>query len=126
MIMEEILKFTPAEREMVIETFKSLCSSMESGFSASDYRFIKERISRTALNGGIVRDNFGFNPIVTDLLTIQINTVDPLSSSISLCLRMKNTRYPPLHYHAYVLTCNDWKRVVACTISQGKEVTFPC
>ena len=72
MIMEEILKFTPAEREMVIETFKSLCSSMESGFSASDYRFIKERISRTALNGGIVRDNFGFNPIVTDLLTAHL------------------------------------------------------
>ena len=72
MIMEEILKFTPAERERVIETFKSLRSSIESGFSASDYRFIKERISKTAQNGGIVRDNFGFNPIVTDLLTAHL------------------------------------------------------
>ena len=72
MIMEEILKFTPAERERVIETFKSLRSSIESGFSASDYRFIKERISKTAQNGGIVRDNFGFNPIVTDMLTAHL------------------------------------------------------
>lgn len=72
MIMEEILKFTPAEREMVIETFKSLRSSIESGFSVSDYRFIKKMIYRTAQNGGIARDNFGFNPIVTDLLTAHL------------------------------------------------------
>ena len=44
MIMEEILKFTPAEREKVFATFKSLRSSIESGFSVSDYRFIKEKI----------------------------------------------------------------------------------
>ena len=72
MIMEEILKFTPAEREKVIETFKSLRSSIESGFSVSDYRFIKKMIYRTAQNGGIARDNFGFNPIVTDLLTAHL------------------------------------------------------
>ena len=72
MIMEEILKFTPAEREKVITTFKSLRSSIESGFSVSDYRFIKEMIYRTAQNGGIVRDNFGFNPIVTDMLTAHL------------------------------------------------------
>ena len=72
MIMEEILRFTPAEREKVFETFKSLRSSIESGFSVSDYRFIKEKIYQTAQNGGIVRDNFGFNPIVTDLLTAHL------------------------------------------------------
>ena len=72
MIMEEILKFTPAEREKVIETFKSLRSSIESGFSVPDYRFIKERILLTAQKGGIARDNFGFNPIVTDLLTAHL------------------------------------------------------
>ena len=72
MIMEEILKFTPAEREKVIETFKSLRSSIESGFSVPYYRFIKEKILLTAQNGGIARDNFGFNPIVTDLLTAHL------------------------------------------------------
>ena len=72
MIMEEILMFTQAEREKVVATFKSLRSSIESGFSASDYRFIKDKISQTAQNGGIVRDNFGFNPIVIDLLTAHL------------------------------------------------------
>ncbi len=72
MIMEEILKFTPAEREKVFATFKSLRSSIESGFSVSDYRFIKEKIYQTAQNGCIARDNFGFNPIVTDLLTAHL------------------------------------------------------
>ena len=72
MIMEEILKFTPAERERVITTFKSLRGSIESGFTVSDYRFIKEKIYQTAQNGGVVRDNFGFNPIVIDLLTAHL------------------------------------------------------
>lgn len=72
MIMEEILMFTQAEREKVVATFKSLRNSIESGFSTSDYRFIKDKISQTAKNGGIVRDNFGFNPIVIDLLTAHL------------------------------------------------------
>ena len=72
MIMEEILKFTLAERERVITTFKSLRGSIESGFTVSDYRFIKEKIYQTAQNGGVVRDNFGFNPIVIDLLTAHL------------------------------------------------------
>ena len=72
MIMEEILKFTLAERERVITTFKSLRGSIESGFTVSDFRFIKEKIYQTAQNGGVVRDNFGFNPIVIDLLTAHL------------------------------------------------------
>ena len=87
MIMEEILMFTQAEREKVVATFKSLRSSIESGFSASDYRFIKDKISQTAQNGGIVRDNFGFNPIVIDLLTAHLVGQEiGFQSEIMICI----------------------------------------
>ena len=69
MIMEEILKFTDAERKSLYEAYLSLRRNVDGGFSATDYRYIKEKISVTVGNGGIVRDNFGFNPIITDLLT---------------------------------------------------------
>lgn len=89
MIMEEILMFTQAEREKVVATFKSLRSSIESGFSASDYRFIKDKISQTAQNGGIVRDNFGFNPIVIDLLTAHLVGQEiGFQSEIIICIML--------------------------------------
>lgn len=72
MIMEEILTFAQTERDIVVNTYKSLRSSIEGGYSASDFRVIKEKIAQTVRNGGIVRDNMGFNPVVIDLLTAHL------------------------------------------------------
>lgn len=72
MTMEEIMMFTQNERATLNTILKSLLDSIEGGYSVADYRFVKEKIVQTIGNGGIVRDNFGFNPVVTDLLTANL------------------------------------------------------
>lgn len=72
MTMEEIMMFTQNERATLNTILKSLLDSIEGGYSVADYRFVKEKIVQTIGNRGIERDNFGFNPVVTDLLTANL------------------------------------------------------
>ncbi len=68
--MPEQIIFTNNEKEEIFALNRELHKNIEGKFKRSDYRFIKESISRAIGDGKIVRDSFGFHPVILDMQTV--------------------------------------------------------
>ena len=71
-IMQGLLEFTAEEKREIRELSVTLRKSIEGKLPASDFRFLKSRITEAVSQGKTVRDGFGFNPIIIDLQTALI------------------------------------------------------
>lgn len=67
--MEEVLIFSQEEKRETLELCVSLNRSIEGAMPSTDYRFVKERLTKAVIDGKITRDTLGMNPILTDLQT---------------------------------------------------------
>lgn len=67
--MEEVLIFSQEEKRETLELCLSLNRSIEGAMPSTDYRFVKERLTKAVIDGKITRDTLGMNPILTDLQT---------------------------------------------------------
>ena len=67
--MQGVLEFTVDEKREIKELTVMLTRSIDGKLPASDFRYLKQRISEAVLQGKISRDGFGFNPIIIDLQT---------------------------------------------------------
>lgn len=67
--MENMRVFTDSERKEIIELNAVLRKSIEGKLLPTDYRFVKNHIGKALADGKLVRDNFGFHPIIMDMST---------------------------------------------------------
>ena len=67
--MERTSAFTQEEKLEIFELNKVLRKSIEGKLLPTDYRFIKNQIEKAIAQGKMVRDNFGFHPVVVDMHT---------------------------------------------------------
>ena len=67
--MEEVFIFSQEEKRETLELCVSLNRSIEGAMPSTDYRFVKERLTKAVIDGKITRDTLGMNPILTDLQT---------------------------------------------------------
>lgn len=61
--------FSQEEKRETLELCLSLNRSIEGAMPSTDYRFVKERLTKAVIDGKITRDTLGMNPILTDLQT---------------------------------------------------------
>lgn len=69
MTQHSIAYLTKDEKQEILNLNRLLKKNIEGRLPASDYRFVKQCIIRTASEGKIKRDNFGFYPVVLDMHT---------------------------------------------------------
>ena len=67
--MERTEIFTQEEKREILELNAILRKNIEGGLLPSDYLFIKTEIGKALAQGKIVRDSFGFHPVIIDMLT---------------------------------------------------------
>ena len=70
--MQEHSAFTLEEKKELFGLIGELRRNAEGKLSSSDYRFVKERIADAVEQGKIIRDGFGFNPIIIELKTAML------------------------------------------------------
>ncbi|MBQ8269882.1 MAG: bifunctional (p)ppGpp synthetase/guanosine-3',5'-bis(diphosphate) 3'-pyrophosphohydrolase [Bacteroidaceae bacterium] len=61
--------FTQEEKREILELNAILLKNIEGGLLPTDYQFIKTEIGRALADGRIVRDSFGFHPVIIDMQT---------------------------------------------------------
>ena len=69
MTQHSITYLTDDERKEILHLNRLLKKNIDGRLPASDYRFVKRCIIKTATEGKIERDNFGFYPVVLDMHT---------------------------------------------------------
>lgn len=70
-MLEQII-FTDSERKEILKLCVELHRGTKGELQRSDYRFIKNCIARAVSEGKIVRDSFGFNPVLLDMQTAEL------------------------------------------------------
>lgn len=67
--MEREYIFTTEERKEILALNAVLRKNVDGRLNPTDYRFIKKEIERALAAGKIVRDAFGFHPVIIDMQT---------------------------------------------------------
>lgn len=61
--------FTSSEKREILKLNTELRKGLEGGLLSGDYRYIKNLIGKAIADNRIVRDNFGFHPVIIDMQT---------------------------------------------------------
>jgi GTP pyrophosphokinase len=69
MTKENSIHLTPEERLELLRLNRDLRKNIEGRLPATDFRFVKQSVEKTISQGGLLRDNFGFSPIIIDMQT---------------------------------------------------------
>lgn len=70
--MSDVNLFRNCEREELFKLCRTLRKETLGELHKSDYRFIKDAITKAVNEGKITRDSFGFNPIILDMQTAEL------------------------------------------------------